>query len=740
MARFEVTGPDGARYEVNGPDGATEQDAIAFIQKGGPAQPQGDRVPATQGNRDYGINFEAPDEEIRSLIGQLPETEKKRAHDLWADHRVTKIYSGTGFTPKVGLASGIPLIGPYLDEAAAGVEGLVHDVTGLGRPYDEAVATRRAHDRAAAAANPVDTTVGKLAAGIATGGPVVARLAPAATTLGRAGQGIAIGAPVGLVEGFGAGEGTVENRVDTAVDQAVGGGAIGAAIPVAGAAASRLYAGASNAVGPTLTRLRHGADEAADDILARRISAEGTTPAGKRLDLQQGQAQTARLNTNSRAELPETIADTSDAMRRLLGSLYRQGGEAGNNIKAVLERRQRGPENPYGPLPAGAPDGQHARVLDATERALLVRSADSARQTERQIMAQQAREGKRLYDEARNNSEAFDIQPVLDALALQAQQYPGQMRSRLLRALGLFRDDTPQRMAVNNVARFDASKQALDDMIDTAQRQGSGNLVRELTQFKHALLDKVHMPDASGAATINRVYREARETWGTAAENRNAIELGRAALRENAEISAEQYRELTRGQQQLFRIGFLESLRNALGPKTPGNDITQLFQQQRVRELMGEIIPTPRGRSAVFANRPERFGDLMSREQRMVQTRNEVLGNSKTAQRGQDDADFAGDALSNMVSRFRSSPTLLNMGIEATASVVRKVFGYRQDVAQALAQRLLETNPQTRNQILRRLARRGGPDRFARFADQLDRSNNALIAASAGPAQLEDAR
>src|SRR5690606_18139238 len=110
--------------------------------------------------------------------------------------------------------------------------------------------------------------------------------------------------------------------------------------------------------------------------------------------------------------------------------------------------------------------------------------------------------------------------------------------------------------------------------------------------------------------------------------NREAIELGRAALRENSEISVEQYNALTTGQQQLFRIGFLESLRNALGTKRPGDDITQLFQQQRVRDLMSAIIPRSQKKTDVFYNRPERFGNLMEREARMVQTRNAVLGNS----------------------------------------------------------------------------------------------------------------
>lgn len=693
-------------------------------------QREGARTPIAAGERHYGLDFTKPAEEIRAAIAKLPETEKKRAHDLWADYRVQKAYEGSGLQPTPSAAKGIPIIGSLLDEASAGIQGVVHSVTRLGRPYEEALAFERAHERAAEAASPVQSATGKLAAGIAAGGPLFSRIVPAATLAGRVGQGAAIGAGVGAAEGFGHGEGSLAGRAAGAGQGAAVGTVLGTALPVAGTAATRGYGKAAELLAPTLTRIIHGPEAAADRILASRIAAEGSSPAMKRLDLQRGQARAAQLATNSRADLPETIADTSDAMRRLTGSIYRQGGEAGNFVREFLDNRQRGTGNPFSPKPGDQP-GQMGRILDSTQRGLLLRTADSARRTEQSIMAQQAREGKRLYDEARQNSEPFDIQPVLDAMALTAQQYPGSFRARLLRALSLFRDETPQRMAVNNIARFDASKKALDDMIDMAQRQGQGNLVRELTGFKNALLERVH------EGGKNPIYQQAREAWGSAAENREAIDLGRAALRENSEISVEQYNALTRGQQQLFRIGFLESLRNALGTKRPGNDITQLFQQQRVRDLMSAIIPRSQKRTDVFYNRPERFGNLMEREQRMVQTRNSVLGNSATQQRQMDDLQFAGDTLAGMWNRFRSSPSLFNMGIEAIGVGIQKVFGYNQRVALEMARSLLETDPIRRNQILRRLARRGGPDRFARFADIVDRSSNALTAAAPTPL-LED--
>lgn len=689
------------------------------------------------------LDYDAPIDQLRSEIGKLPEASQKRAYDMWADKRVAKERSlGLGQLPSA--ERGIPIIGGLLDEATAGVGSVLHGVTGgaIGHPYDEGLALERARQRQAEEANPALAATSQLAAGIATGGPLIGRLAPARTLAGRVGQGVAVSVPLGNTERFTRGEGSFSERADEAVSGTGLDIGLGAAFPVAGSLVTRGAGAAQQYLNPTLTRLRHGPEEAADEILAQRIAREGSSPAQKRLDLQRGQAQAARMGSNSNATLPEAIADTSDDMQRLTGSLYRQGGEAGNFVRDTLNRRQRGPENAFAPAASSAPDGQQARIMDATERALLVRTADSARRTERQIQAEQAREGRALYQRAYENSDEFDLSPAITALGLVIQQYPRPVAARLERARNLFlRPGSPRNQPfwVDNIRRFDAAKKSLDDMIEAAQRQGQNNLARELTGFKDGLLRQVHGVDEAGNATRNLAYQEARQAWGTAAENREAIELGRAALRERSEISVDQYRELTRGQQQLFRIGFLESLRNALGTKRPGNDVTQLFQQQRVRDLMGEIIPTPQGRNAVFADRPQRYGDLLRREGRMVQTRNAALGNSMTQRNQVDDMTFTGDALASMWNRFRSAPSMFNMGVEAIGVGIQRVFGYRQDVALALARRLLETDPTTRNQILRRLNQRGGPNVFARFADHVDRSSVALLGASK-PALIEDQR
>lgn len=747
MAKYKVQGPDGAIHVFEGPDDATPQQIEAFASQHFSA-PQ----PAA-------IDFSGPDDDVRAAIAKLPAQDQDKALRQWAKSAIARERE-KGFKPGPTPAKGIPIIGQYLDEAAAGVDSVLNTVTmgRVGRPYDEALAFQRERDRQSVAADPAAATIGRLATGIVTGAPLFAgtagamapaatmagralqgavratRITPAATLAGRVGQGLGIGAGVGAIEGFGAGEGSVGDRIQKAGDTAKFGAVVGGALPVVGAAATRALGAAQEHIVPRVVQYTRGVDEAADTILANKIRQAGQTPASVRADLAQGQ-QRARLDSNSRATLPETIADTTDTTRRLLGSVYRSGGEAGDFVSTQLQNRQRGINGLFTRLTGQGPDGQGQRVVDATERALRIKSAGTALQTERRVRAELRQQADDLYSQARQAQEAFDLDPVLARFEQEAAQNYGSVRTTLLRALNLFRPRDGQ-MAPDNLTRFDRAKRALDDLIEQAQRQGRGaNTVRQLTEFKRGLLDAVEGV-TDGQPTRNLLYRQARETYGTNAENVEAINLGRAALRENSEISAEQFRDLTTGQQQLFRIGFLESLRNSLGSKKPGDDITRLFQTNRVRQLMTEIIPRSRGQNAVFTDRAERFGDIITREGRMVQTRNQTLGNSATAQRQADDMEFAGQTLANMYNRFRQAPTLFNMGVEAIGTAVQRVFGYRQDVSLALARRLLETDQTTRDQILRRLANRR-PGGLAMLSENLDRANQTLIGATVDPEYAE---
>lgn len=629
---------------------------------------------------------------------------------------------------------GIPIVGGAIDEISASLSAAGHTLTNgvIGSPYDDALEYNRARYRKYDRENPGISFGQKLAGGVLSA-PLGAA-ARGATALGTLGRSVGIGAAYGAGQGFVDGEGGLSKRAENAAETAKAGAALGGVIPVA-AGAANIVASATRPVAPWIrARLPGGtATRIADDIIASRIGSSGLTARGLANDLARGQ-QAARLGPNSAADLPEMLADRSDTLQRLTGSVYRQGGRAGDLVRGALDRRQLGDVNR---LARGwdGDAGQAGRIEDSVARALRLRTSPTARQTERQITATQAAEGRRLYAAAfTTDHQPFEIGPAMQSFRNKMADYQGPFRASMERAFDLFR--APSSSFINsgrptfttNLRRFDNGKKQLDDMIESARRNGDNNLARELTQFKTDLLDNVHGTDpVTGEAVKNLTYRDARNAWGSAAENREAINLGRSALRAGSEVAAEQYNSLTRGQQELFRVGFLESLHNHLGGVRGGNDATLLFQQGRVQDLLRAIVPNSRGRNDAFGDLSGRLGELINRETRMGQTRQRITGGSPTASRLEDDKQFAADALSRIMIGARG---LTNSALEFIGHIIQQATGVRQDVALVMARRLTDTNPQRQAAYLANLQRRMRPQRFQALSRELHRITPAIISAT----------
>jgi len=457
------------------------------------------------------------------------------------------------------------------------------------------------------------------------------------------------------------------------------------------------------------------ADDVADRVIAGRLQRSGQSAGTVAEDLEAGQ-RSARLGSNSQAVLPEMLADTSDDMQRLTGSVYRTGGEASEIVKPRLERRQKGPDNPYAPRVDDMPQGQIERVIDDLDRALEIKSSKGSRATAEELIADQKAKANDLYGKAKANSEAFDLDPVNAGWRMKAMQYQGEFKSKMDAAINLFSRPAGsfKRFDVDTVERFDNAKKVLDDMIERSKEMGKAtNLTRELTLYKKDLIGKV---EEGGK---NKFYRQAREEFGTDADDLEALELGKKALQEDSEVTVDLMRAMSPAQQKLFRIGLRDAARLKYATSKPGDNATLPLQQRRVREIIAEAIPTPRAKSAEFKDRAERFGDLMRREERMNQTRNMVLGGSPTGQRVADDAEFASDTLSRMMTSGRS---VLNMGLEVVGTQLQKVFGYRRDVAAALARKLTSTDPAERAATLEAIRAAQSPQAFSAFAEGISKA------------------
>jgi hypothetical protein len=126
----------------------------------------------------------------------------------------------------------------------------------------------------------------------------------------------------------------------------------------------------------------------------------------------------------------------------------------------------------------------------------------------------------------------------------------------------------------------------------------------------------------------------------------------------------------------------------------------------------------------------------MRREGRMVQSRNEAVGNSKTDMRKQDSAEFASDALGQMLAGGRS---VTNYVLEAVGAGLSKFFGYRADVAKSLAQKLTTTDPVERARVLSEIQQQMGPSKWAEFSRWLGHTAGLAVTPTAVQANMPPA-
>jgi len=636
-----------------------------------------------------------------------------------------------------------------------------------GEDYDTAVADERAKLKAFRKANPKAALAGELAGSFATPGLGLLGgvLKPAASLAGRMVQGAGVGATVGGIAGAGAAE---KNTGQGAVQGAGLGAVLGPAAPVLAKAGSAALEKGAEVLGPTLARagarMRGAAPDeaAADSVMKSWMRSGGDTPQSFRKQL--ADVEDARqFYSNSLAESPVALADLSPSMQKLAGSVTRSSPEAATRAETFIGARQTGLEpkaegakamlsgagvetrNPLAPAIKGEkPAGQYERVKDALKRALLIEDskhhghARNAYQTEQELTKSLQQEAAKLYGEARSAAQNFNMQPVIKPVAEKwaAEAVGSQITEGRLIRRALQQFTTDGQKLVTSLDAFDKGKRALDSMIEVAINKGDRNAARVLKGVKD---DMVSAADAITAQKIGEKYRAARDVYSSRAESKDAIDMGRKAFRENSDVVADQFNALSTGDKKLFRLGMLESFEQNLGARKRANDITQIFDTPRMQELLRTVIPRTVGKSGKvdkstdISRNPERFDSYIGNEKLMVETNKKVIGGSPTQPRAMDDARLTRQTVGEMFDRYRQSPSLFAVGMEAISTGLNKVFGFREDVAQQLARRLFTANPAEREAILTRLEAQWGPDKIGMIGRILD--NAATATSVALPAQ-----
>ncbi len=438
-------------------------------------------------------------------------------------------------------------------------------------------------------------------------------------------------------------------------------------------------------------------DTVAADILNKTIQRSGKTPDQMLADFKEGQ-RVSRFGKNSSA-LPESLAELGgEATQSLLETTVLSPGRARSIVRDRINNRQRGTRQPFSTekLPDTVGDqqalfGQRERLLDNLARSLEIKSSGTALKTERDILIDLKREAGPLYKKAFKQADDFDLSGIIQGAKTELDDMSGGIRNSLKKAIGYFEKSLPQNahnLPLNQkLKRFDNAKKALDDMISAKRRGGKSESVRALTEFKNQMLNAVHGGDKLNP-TRNTFYASARDLYSGGKRMQDAIQKGRDTFKEGAELTAEMVQGLNQGEIKMLRLGFYDAVKKNLGRKKRTDDATQLFRRAEFADLHKAIAPHKKSKKAL-TKPSDQFGELLDREQRMVETKN-MLGGSRTAFRIESAKDF--NALADFSRRMKDN-NLLSAVADTVGMVVRETLGMREEVSTKLAELLTSTDP-----------------------------------------------
>lgn len=616
------------------------------------------RALAAEISRMRAMTPEAPSRSSPQL--QPTEPQQPDARDNWVG-RVDTFMRGAADTMSFGLA----------DEIAAGGDALFNPLFGTGQDggslaerYDRNLKAQRTMDEIDAKKRMAERLAGQIL-GAVGGGVGLARNGLSATTnaikagkgLGRVTKASALeGAVLGGAHGFGSGEG-VEDRLRGATTGAATGFGVGGALPSATTAVAGAVKGAT---APLIAPFRPA--QYTDKALSTYLRRSGKTPE---------QIAAIMRSAADDAQPMYTMADAmGNAGQRALVPVTRTPNDARQEVTDFLIRRQL---------------GQSQRLANA-----LAEGFDAPQTSDRVTRAlTEARdvEADALYTAARRNAGAVNVTPVLNRIDETLSPGVNQVSSprdnigydtiegALARVRRMISDGNSQVTDFNTLFR---AKLDLDDMIARADAQGAGNRAHYLTQVKREV-DRA-LESASPA------YRSANDAFATRSRVIDSVAEGQAAKsgRVRAEDSIDQFNGMTPDQQQAFRVGYVDPIiadieSHAMGPAT--NRARSLTTPKYEQEFQAFAAP----------GRAEQLGNRIGRENRMFETNNAALGNSRTADNLgdiDDMANFDPAVLTNL---------LTGNWKQAALTGARQAFnagkGLPPRVVERIGRSLIETNP-----------------------------------------------
>ena len=463
----------------------------------------------------------------------------------------------------------------------------------------------------------------------------------------------------------GAGEAAPGERIEGAKQQAVTGAVLG---PVGNVATNVVSKVAEPFIRPVKSALGRDVSqdfaERADVKLLQALQRDG-------VDLQEAQARLAMIRQNNYK--PETIIELGGENTRRLADIVAQYPGASQVARSLSEERI-----------GGAPQ----RITQDFRQALQV-NADAFDLADDLIRTRTA-QADPLYKRAYQEGGVIE-DPRIDKFMKIPQFQDAYRTARRLAALDGI-DLPPDPTKMGQVGGFDLMtldyiKRGLDDVLYVGKMPTSGIGKTEMGKLKQRRNEFVAVIDEVGPAS----YREARRAFAGPTEVIDAIEQGQKFTKVDPRQLRRTYDGLTPAEQEGFRIGVYDAVREAVDKGTDGHDVLRrVWSSQQKRDQLAAFIG------------PDAFEDLQSRllrERVIRETDTRMMGGSQTQPRTLAQREFEGEE-ELVTSVIRQGPTAALRNY-----VLRTATGPGQPTAEALAPTLFSLDPNAQRQTLMRLQR-----------------------------------
>lgn len=528
------------------------------------------------------------------------------------------------------------------------------------KQYEEAYPVRAFAGEAAGGLIP---TVAGIAASLPTGG------ASTAMTAARTGQqaakipglvsqivrGAGAGATTGAISGAGTAEGGLESRLIGAGVGGATGGVFGAGTPVV---TTGIGAGVRKAGEVTGIVQPQDATRKAQEIIARSIAREGMTP-------QQLAARQAEVVRTLGAR-DETIADIGgEGVRRLARGAMAIPQAAETEARQMLTERA---------VAAGP------RIIkDITD--LTAVGARDLDEVALDIINRRSMLASPLYEQARAAGQVESF--AIDNLLRKSKDIQAAIADA--RRLPQYAD-----LPDNDMVMLDKAYKYVGDLANEARKSGKSMRANDLDdlriQLRTAITDKVP------------VYGKALDTFSGESLLNDALEAGRTKFikKTPAEIRRDLAQFKDEGQQQMYRLGAIQTLRDEIyGEKNQFTDVASKFLNDRNMKDRFKLIFNSTGEY-------EDFIKNLQREQSMARTRGAIEGGSPTARIQQEIAEIEGPAPSEVISAGTQMlrGDLLGGGSRMLGQLVPRMQGINENVAEQITRSVLDPSFARQQQFL----------------------------------------